>query len=105
MAIEEIRKAKIDKIKELRKSSVDPYPADSNREFSVADALKNYEEWKENKVIVLAGRILAKREHGGSTFLDLNDGSGKIQVYIKQDGIGKEKYKEFEDAIDIGDFI
>jgi len=107
MALDEIRKTKIKKVEELRKSGVDPYPAVSLRTNSIAEALDNYEEWKEKKTVTLAGRIMARREHGGSVFFDINDGSGKIQAYIKEDTIdgGKEAFKLFQELIDIGDFI
>ncbi len=115
MALDEIRKIKIKKVEKLRESGVDPYPAVSSRTNSIAEALENYEEWKEKKVVTLAGRIMARREHGGSVFFDINDGStslttggsGKIQAYIKEDTIdgGKEAFKLFQELIDIGDFI
>lgn len=107
MALDEIRKTKIDKIKELRQAGIDPYPAISSRTNSIAEALDNYEEWKEKKELTLAGRIMARREHGGSVFFDINDGSGKIQAYIKEDTLdgGKEALELFKELIDIGDFI
>lgn len=65
---------------------------------------------KAKKEIVLAGRILAMRGHGGATFLDINDGSGtaensKIQGLIKEDKVGEHGYQFFIDHFDIGDFV
>src|SRR3990167_2585298 len=105
MALDEIRKTKIKKVEELRKSGVDPYPAGSNRTNSIKEVIDNYDEWKESKTIILAGRILARREHGGSTFFDIDDGSGNIQAYIKEDMVGSDEYKHFQESIDRGDFI
>ena len=48
---------------------------------------------------------MAQRGHGGATFLDINDGSGKIQVIIKSDKIGEKGYKFFMDVFDIADFV
>ncbi len=104
MALDEIRKTKIDKVNGLKKSGVDPYPAISGREFAISEALKNYDDWKESKVITLAGRIIAMRGHGGAIFLDITDGN-KIQVLVKEDGVGKELFSQFKDYVDIGDFI
>lgn len=56
------------------------------------------------KPIVIAGRVMAKREHGGSTFIDLQDGTGKIQAYLKRDVLN-DQYDLFFDAVDIGDII
>jgi len=105
MALDEIRNIKIKKVEELRKSGVDPYPASSSRTNSVKEAIENYDEWKENKEITLAGRIMARRGHGGLMFFDVNDGSGKIQGCLKEDIIGDENFKKFQDFIDTGDFI
>ena len=105
MALDEIRKTKIKKVEELRKSGVDPYPAGSNRTNSIKEVIDNYDEWKESKSITLAGRIMARREHGGSTFFDVDDGSGNIQAYIKEDMVGSDGYKHFQESIDRGDFI
>ena len=105
MALDEIRNTKIKKVEELRKSGTDPYPASSSRTNSVKEAIDNYDEWKESKTIILAGRILARREHGGSTFFDIDDGSGNIQAYIKEDMVGSDEYKHFQESIDRGDFI
>ncbi|MBI2062187.1 MAG: lysine--tRNA ligase [Candidatus Yanofskybacteria bacterium] len=105
MALDEIRKTKINKAEELRKSGVEPYPASSSRTNSVKEAIDNYDEWKDKKEITLAGRIMARREHGGSTFFDINDETGKIQGFIKEDVIGADKYGLFKNFVDIGDFI
>ena len=105
MALDEIRNTKIKKVEELRKFGVDPYPASSSRTNSVKEAVENYDEWKEDKEITLAGRIMARRGHGGLIFFDVNDGTGKIQGCLKEDIIGDESFKKFQDFIDTGDFI
>ena len=105
MALEDIRKTKIEKIKELRKAGIDPYPANSERTHSVSEALDEFDELAASeKDIVLAGRMTAKREHGGSMFFDIND-STRIQGYAKEDVLGKEDFRVFHDLVDIGDFI
>ena len=106
MALDEIRKTKIEKVKKLRKAGVDPYPTVSGRTHSISKALANFDELSgSKKEIVLAGRIMAKREHGGSVFFDINNGSDKIQALIKEDIVDKEKFEQFNDFLDIGDFV
>src|SRR3989344_9098131 len=106
MALDEIRKTKIEKVKKLRKAGVDPYPAVSGRTHSISKALANFDELSgSKKEIVLAGRIMAKREHGGSVFFDINNGSDKIQALIKEDIVDKEKFEQFREFLDIGDFV
>ena len=109
--IDELRKVRLEKLKSLQDSGVLAYPATTKRTHSVADALADFVKIsKSEKEIVLAGRIMAQRGHGGATFLDINDGSGvaeqsKIQGLIKEDKLGEKGYKFFIDHFDIGDFV
>ena len=106
MALDEIRNTKIKKVEELRKSGIDPYPASSSRTHKISDALDDFEKLSFQKEdITLAGRILARREHGGSTFFDINDGSAKVQGFIKEDIVGADQYDVFKNFIDTGDFV
>ncbi len=112
MAIEEIRKNKIEKVERLRAGGLDPYPARTDRDTTIADALANFDPLSDSKKeVILAGRVMAKREHGGSMFFDINDGSAsspqagsKIQGFAKEDLLG-DRYKKFLELVDIGDFI
>jgi lysyl-tRNA synthetase class 2 len=106
MPIDEIRDTKINKVAELKKMGIDPYPTISKRTHSVAEVLANFDAFViDKKVVILAGRIMATREHGGSVFLDLYDGGSKIQAYVKKDIIGEPEFEKFQKFIDIGDFI
>jgi lysyl-tRNA synthetase class 2 len=69
--------------------------------ISIGEALQNFQEGKR---ISIAGRIIARRSHGKVVFLDLRDSTGKIQLYLKLDFVGEEKFKSLED-IDIADII
>jgi lysyl-tRNA synthetase class 2 len=57
------------------------------------------------KEIVIAGRLRSTRGHGGMLFCDVADGTGKIQVLLKKDGLGEKSYQFFADNFDIGDFV
>ncbi len=54
---------------------------------------------------IAAGRILTRRKHGKTTFVNIQDRSGKIQVYVKKDNIGGDEPYEIFSKFDIGDFI
>ncbi|MDO8530355.1 MAG: lysine--tRNA ligase [bacterium] len=104
--IDEIRKVRIEKLKSLERSGLLAYPGKTKRTHSVAEALADFEKISQSeKEVVLAGRIMALRGHGGATFLDVNDGTEKIQGLIKEDKVGPEGYKFFIDHFDIGDFV
>ena len=106
MALEEIRKAKLEKLENIKKAGIDPYPAESFRSHRVSEALENFDQLSESgEKIILTGRLMSLREHGSSTFGDLKDESDKIQLFLKKDIVGDKDYDFFVENFDIGDFI
>lgn len=106
MALEDIREERIKKAEVLRERDVDPYPADTGAVLTVAEAKKKFATLvKSKKEIAVAGRVMARREHGGSTFFDVADASGTLQAYAKEDVLGEEQYQLLADTVDIGDFL
>ena len=106
MALDEIKQVKLDKLKALRKAGIDPYPATTKRSMSVADALEDFDKLAESKEqITIAGRIMAQRAHGGSVFFDIRDDGQKLQGFIKEDVVGADAFKQFQELFDIGDII
>jgi len=103
---EELRSTRIEKLKKLNQAGILAYPATTKRTHSIAEALAHFKKlFKSKKTFVLAGRIMAKRGQGGLSFLDINDGSGKIQVLLKKENVGEKGYQFFMDVFDIGDFV
>lgn len=106
MSLDDIRNERIRKLEILKEKGVEPYPASVKRDFSVAEALKNFSKLaKSKKPSHLVGRIMAIRGHGGAVFFDINDGSASIQAFIKKDEVGDEQFSLFHDTADIGDFV
>ncbi len=106
MAIEEIRKIRLKKLKSIENAGFLAYPAKVKRTHEVAEALKNFSSLsRQKKEIVLVGRIKLLRVHGGSTFLHIKDGTGEMQAYFRKDKLGESAYKFFLNNFDIGDFI
>ncbi len=107
--LDEIRKVRLQKLKALEDAGLLAYPEKTARTHTVAEALESFRKLSGGffgkKKIVLAGRILAKRGQGGLTFIDLNDGSGKLQGLIKKEQLGEKGYQFFLDHFDIGDFV
>ncbi|MFA4880475.1 MAG: lysine--tRNA ligase [Candidatus Doudnabacteria bacterium] len=94
-----------EKLNKILKVEINPYPDSSRRTHTIGRILDDFEAIeKEKGEIVVAGRIRGIRGHGGSTFIHIDDESGRIQAYLKQDILGPEKYKFFKN-FDIGDFI
>ncbi|MBD3379428.1 MAG: lysine--tRNA ligase [Candidatus Omnitrophica bacterium] len=88
-------------LEELRAKGINPY-AERFKDIEPISGVKlDYSEARKSRV---AGRIMAKREHGKSMFLDIKDFSGKIQIYFKKDIIGEEGFAAAK-TLDIGDII
>ncbi|MBI4115002.1 MAG: lysine--tRNA ligase [Candidatus Omnitrophica bacterium] len=60
--------------------------------------------FQEGKRIRIAGRVMARRSHGKSTFCDLKDENARIQIYAKEDVLGPEGYERFS-QLDLGDIV
>ncbi|MDE3247572.1 MAG: lysine--tRNA ligase [Bacteroidota bacterium] len=103
-----------EKLEELKKLGIDPYPAALYPVNAHAAAIKAAYKGEENKAdfadVCLAGRIMSVRDMGKANFAVLQDASGRIQLYIKQDDIcpGEDKtlYQQvWKKLTDIGDVI
>ncbi len=104
-----IRRQKLD---DLRKLGIDPYPAELFEvNASAKEILENYERQKSDyRQISIAGRIMSTRIMGSAAFAELQDETGRIQIYIRRDDIcpGEDKtlYNTvFRKLLDIGDII
>ena len=104
--VDEIRKIRIEKHKALQRAGFSSYPSQTKRTHTIQDAMKGFASLSRlKKEIILVGRIRSLREHGGSSFLHFEDGTGKIQAYFKKNRLGEKSYQFFLDNFDIGDFI
>lgn len=91
---------------------INPFPADEFKvNVTAADILENYERDKINyKHILIAGRIMSRRIMGNASFIEIQDSTDRIQVYVKRDdlcpGEDKSLYNTlFKKLLDIGDII
>ncbi len=104
----EQEKIRREKLEELKKHGINPYPAEL---FPVdnlsSDLIENY---KENSNVIIAGRIMSRRIQGNASFAEVQDSKGRIQVYFNRDeicnGDDKTKYNTiYKKLLDIGDII
>jgi len=101
---EDILKTKMEKLENIRKAGMDPYPEKSERDFRNGEVLARFDELLK-KEITLVGRIKSFRPMGNAAFAHIEDGTGKIQIFLSKKNIKGDKYKLFIDNIEIGDFI
>lgn len=111
MELNEIIAQRIAKLNSLRDKEIEPYGAavsaeggqafDWSGRLSISEVLANF---REGRSVLVSGRIMAKRQHGKAVFCDLRDSTGKIQLYFKEDILGKDKFELLE-HIEVADFI
>lgn len=97
-----------DKLKKLRELGINPYPADLFQVDHTATGIKK--EFSDGEEVTIAGRLMSRRIQGNASFAELQDSTGKVQLYFNRDEIcpddDKSKYNEvYKKLLDIGDFI
>ena len=102
--LEDLEQTRIEKLNKLREKGVDPYGACYNNATPLKEVVDGYSEEDEGKKVKCAGRIMTMRRQGKASFLHLKDWSGKLQVYVKMNTVGEEKYEIFR-LLDLGDII
>lgn len=113
-ALDDVRRAKIE---QLRAAGLDPYPPrlDYPRTHTTAQAIRAFEEAEAAAAagdppttpeVVVVGRMMSRRIMGKVGFAHIEDGSGRLQIFARQDMLGPFLYDElFKKLLDLGDFI
>jgi len=103
--LERITQQRLESLNRIRSRGLNPYPHYYRLSHTIKEAIALFEQQREKlQVISLAGRVMARRSMGKMTFLDIHDGSGKMQLCLRHDLLGKKKY-EFLREVDIGDIV
>ena len=97
--LDDLRKTRIEKLQELKKMGIDPYPSRVIRDQTIAEA-----KTKEGEDVSVVGRITGRRGHGKICFFDLVDESGQIQIVCKADKVSEKTFALME-LVDLGDFL
>jgi len=108
LKLSEQEKIRREKLAELIKLGINPYPAKLYPVNHLSYEIKT--KFSENKKVIIAGRIMSRRIQGNASFAEILDSKGKIQVYFNRDeickGENKEKYNIiYKKLLDIGDII
>ena len=108
MSLSEQEIIRREKLEKLTQMGINAFPAD---EYTITDSTQSIKEgFEEGKKVKIAGRLISRRIQGKASFAELQDSSGRIQVYFNRDEIcptdDKELYNEvYKHLLDIGDII
>lgn len=105
--------ARLTKLNELAGAGIEPYPPRLNRPrtHTAAEAIAAFEQAETEAdaapvLVNLAGRMLSRRIMGKVGFAHVEDGSGRVQIFVRKDVVGDEPYDLlFKRLLDLGDFI
>src|SRR3954467_2132841 len=103
----QVRKEKLDL---LRSKGLDPFGKRFERSHLVSDIFEKYGELEnedlegKNIAVTMAGRIMTKRGKGKAGFAHVQDLSGQIQIYVRQDSVDRASYEVFN-MVDLGDIV
>ena len=90
----------------LIQNGKNPYQSKVKRTHTIEDFFLNFDSLqKTEQEVVVAGRVMSVRLHGALAFIDLFDGTTKLQVMMAKDVLGEEEFNLFSDTIDSGDFV
>jgi len=101
----ELVRIRRNKVRELQKSGINPYPYRFVRTHHIDELLRDFDAIAESETVVrLAGRVMLKRKMGKSFFADVRDNLERIQIYLKLDLVGQEAFDLFN-GVDLGDIV
>ena len=103
-SLSELLQVRRDKLAALREQGQDPFVITRFDVTHHSDEIKGRFEEMEGQGVRLAGRLMSKRGMGKAVFSDLQDGAGRIQLYVRIDDVGEEALAAFK-KYDIGDIV
>ncbi|MCX7940784.1 MAG: lysine--tRNA ligase [Endomicrobia bacterium] len=108
--IQQIISIRKEKLEQIIKQGFNPYPNFFRYNYDICKIREKYsalkhEEVASDEVVITKGRLMLRREMGKSIFCNIQDFTGNIQIYIRKDVVGDNKFQFFKDFIDIGDII
>ena len=105
-SLEELRAERIKKLEKLQALGISSYPSKSSRTHELCDVITNFSSLESSQeVIIVNGRVMSSRGQGAISFVDIYDGTGRVQVVIKLPESSDETMQFYRDYVDVGDFV
>jgi lysyl-tRNA synthetase class 2 len=110
----DLEQQRLEKLERIRAQGIDPYPLRVERTHTIAEAVATYERAEaaaldgaepERIPVIVCGRIIAHRPQGRSAWAHIEDGTGRVQVWVKEDAVGEQAQELFNRDLDLFDFI
>jgi len=110
MAYSDLEQIRVDKIERMRAEGREPYPTRTQVSHTCVEAVRLFEAAEvagntEPVTVTLGGRVRSMRTMGKLTFAHIEDGSGRLQLFLRINELGEEALKRFGEEFDLGDFV
>jgi lysyl-tRNA synthetase class 2 len=109
MELNDLEQQRMEKMKVLREGGMEPYPRRTHRTHTTKAACEALEEAEASQTppskVTVTGRLVSLRVMGKISFAHIEDASGKIQLFLRRDELGKDTYNLFKKGFDLGDFV
>ena len=102
--LDEQHRVRLEKLAALRAAGKDPYTITKFPVTISNKEIRDRFDELENTEVAIAGRLMTRRIMGKASFIDVRDGSDRMQVYVRRDEIGDDNYAEFK-KWDLGDIV
>jgi lysyl-tRNA synthetase class 2 len=105
-----LEEQRLEKLAALREAGINPYPRRVGRTHNTAVALTTFTAWEETAAgdapeTTVAGRLVSVRDMGKTVFAHIEDGHGRIQLFLRRNEIGEDSHRIFRKLLDLGDFV
>ena len=102
--LDEQHRVRLEKLAALKAAGKDPYTITKYPVTITNKEIRDRFEELENTDVSIAGRMMTRRVMGKASFIDVRDGSDRMQVYVRKDDVGDDTYAEFK-KWDLGDIV
>ena len=102
--LDEQHRVRLEKLAALKAAGKDPYTITKYPVSITNKEIRDRFDELENNEVAIAGRMMTRRIMGKASFIDVRDGSDRMQVYVRRDEIGDDAYAEFK-KWDLGDIV
>ncbi len=108
MEFSDLELERLKKLQRLRERGIEPYPARVARTHTNQQAIEAFaakEAGAETVEAAVVGRLVLVRPMGKASFAHIEDGTSRLQIYLKKEEVGEETYEMFLKDLDLGDFV
>lgn len=109
MELNDLERQRLEKLNRLQEAGYEAYPHRSHRTHSITQAIQEFQDAEENETekpnVTVTGRLISNRIMGKLAFAHIEDGSDKIQLFLRRDELGDASFEIYRKTFDLGDFV